>query len=657
MNFQAHLQKHYSFTIPTYLHYNSRYASLNINVTQCTLISSPLFFHFMIDCSGSMNDKCNDGYTKMQTTIHTLSNMIKFFAENDNACIYCQIDAFDNDICNVLELIQITKETIQYSIQQLDKLHPGNSTNIEIALQHSMKVIENYSKNNINHRIAHIFMTDGDATSGKCDPTYLASIINNNNNNNNEASPKAPTSFGLTPLHIENAQSASPRSLITAPEGGVLNVQRWNTNNEENPSLPTLFEFNTNSCNSSNSFIAFGIHHNHDIMDALGRATNKCSNWLIEKLENAGLVYGEILNNELYVGAENVVIKMINGLIYDYKLGQFVDTLDINTLVTETQKNYHVISDDIDNCQATIQGKYIHNGETFEEIVLMLPSLLDYDNDLHHCTFKSPSIGRFISGMATLPCAFEMRKGVSIVPNDLTKEIFRLHTQQLMHKVLLFNKNNNYRAHNHNYMNCSSPKPKLRRRNTQTYVNNFIDNDENVSTVTTEILHLCTFKTPPSGAVMSERGDADCTFEMCNGVNHLKNTETSDINELKITLTDFHKVMLDYIKNNELENDTFMKGLSDDIYIAIRTIGTPNQQMYVSARETSQGRQQTYNITDIIFDQNYNHFTPLHIENASNDTDIYSQETYLPPYQLQQKSINTSYSTPNILRTIRSITG
>jgi hypothetical protein len=32
----------------------------------------------------------------------------------------------------------------------------------------------------------------------------------------------------FTPLHIENAQSASPRSLITAPEGGVLNVQRCN---------------------------------------------------------------------------------------------------------------------------------------------------------------------------------------------------------------------------------------------------------------------------------------------------------------------------------------------------------------------------------------------------------------------------------------------
>ena len=31
-------------------------------------------------------------------------------------------------------------------------------------------------------------------------------------------------------------------------------------------------------------------------------------------------------------------------------------------------------------------------------------------------------------------------------------------------------------------------------------------------------LHLCTFKTPASRAVMSERGDADCAFKMRNGV-------------------------------------------------------------------------------------------------------------------------------------------
>jgi hypothetical protein len=31
-------------------------------------------------------------------------------------------------------------------------------------------------------------------------------------------------------------------------------------------------------------------------------------------------------------------------------------------------------------------------------------------------------------------------------------------------------------------------------------------------------LHLCTLKTPPKRAVMSERGDADCAFSMCNSV-------------------------------------------------------------------------------------------------------------------------------------------
>ena len=31
-------------------------------------------------------------------------------------------------------------------------------------------------------------------------------------------------------------------------------------------------------------------------------------------------------------------------------------------------------------------------------------------------------------------------------------------------------------------------------------------------------LHICTFKTPTSWAVMSEQGDADCAFKMRNGV-------------------------------------------------------------------------------------------------------------------------------------------
>jgi hypothetical protein len=34
-----------------------------------------------------------------------------------------------------------------------------------------------------------------------------------------------------------------------------------------------------------------------------------------------------------------------------------------------------------------------------------------------------------------------------------------------------------------------------------------------------QVLHLCTFATTTSWAVMSEQGDADCAFQMRNGVN------------------------------------------------------------------------------------------------------------------------------------------
>jgi predicted NAD-dependent protein-ADP-ribosyltransferase YbiA (DUF1768 family) len=72
-------------------------------------------------------------------------------------------------------------------------------------------------------------------------------------------------------------------------------------------------------------------------------------------------------------------------------------------------------------------------------------------------------------------------------------------------------------------------------------------------------LHLCTFKTPPSGAVMSEQGDADCTFSMCNGVKRIyESGEHCFHGEKYIRLGELcedetrKKVLLDY-------GSTFMK--------------------------------------------------------------------------------------------------
>jgi hypothetical protein len=61
--------------------------------------------------------------------------------------------------------------------------------------------------------------------------------------------------------------------------------------------------------------------------------------------------------------------------------------------------------------------------------------------------------------------------------------------------------------------------------------------DKNINkTITKKDLHLCTFKTPTKWAVMSERGDADCAFEIRNGVIHYNGKLCYDYYNIKIPI-------------------------------------------------------------------------------------------------------------------------
>jgi hypothetical protein len=55
--------------------------------------------------------------------------------------------------------------------------------------------------------------------------------------------------------------------------------------------------------------------------------------------------------------------------------------------------------------------------------------------------------------------------------------------------------------------------------------------------------------------------------------------------------------MRKYMRENDLVDDPFMKVLCDDIIITFQTIGTQRSNYYSSARQSSQGRQRTYNVT------------------------------------------------------------
>jgi uncharacterized protein YegL len=473
---------------------NWNYGTLKISLEKTSITKKPVFFRFTTDCSGSMSDKCKDGRTKMDHIQHTMCNMLHFFAENDEAVIFVDISAFDDQIHKIIPTTQVTAANINELVVAINKMRPMNSTNIELALQDADVAIQKHLQSYPDHSVSHIFMTDGDATAGVCSPEYLASLV---------------------------------------------------------------------AENCSSTFIAFGLQHNVDMMQKLGASSKNSSNWLIDKLENAGLVYGEILNNELFKVLENVEISMSNGVIYDYKKGCFVDKLYIGNLVTEVEKVYHVLAFNREII-ASIVGT-TSSGENYSDVVDCLPNLLCEDG-------------------AVWPC-------------DLTEQIFRLRAQQLMFESKNFDSNEPARF------------PRLGGMQRQNAIGPFLARQ--------------------NACIVAQEVEAEVNVEAEVGVEVERPIEI-----FRKKLSTFLEIMQKYMKEKTKEEDPFMKGLCDDIYLTIRSLGTYRQRVCVSARESSQGRQQCYNVTDFDFDA--------------------APENTLANYNVSRSSTNAAYQTPRCVGLMRT---
>ena len=98
----------------------------------------------------------------------------------------------------------------------------------------------------------------------------------------------------------------------------------------------------------SNTFIGFGIEHNPHLLLDLSSGNN-ASYFYIDVLENAGHVYGESLHGILYKRFKNTILTIENGLVYNWKTNSWSTSLLIGDLISDTRKQYHIISN---NCEA-----------------------------------------------------------------------------------------------------------------------------------------------------------------------------------------------------------------------------------------------------------------------------------------------------------------
>jgi hypothetical protein len=159
-----------------------------------------------------------------------------------------------------------------------------------------------------------------------------------------------------------------------------------------------------------NIFLGYGLDHDNTLLESLASTGKHNEYRLIDNLEKAGLVYGEVIHQLLYTALEDVTLKAENCEIYDYATNTWTNTLYIGHLISEQEKTFQIRTTNTKNTkknpresQIAIYGRTIH--KTKPEEVLT--------DDIVLQTHVVPVI------MDTIPC-------------DLTNYMFRQKTQELL---------------------------------------------------------------------------------------------------------------------------------------------------------------------------------------------------------------------------------
>lgn len=299
--------------VPVPLTGDIKFGILNLKALSSPLTQETLEFMFELDRSGSMSDICSDGRTKMQHIIHTMSNIVTYFRENPALKVFITVEAFDDKLYSIVARTNVTEKNYKEIIKKIEDLTPRGSTDIGIALDRVKEISAKLREQFPDHKLNHIFMTDGQITQGVTNYYKLSALVD--------------------------------------PE-------------------------------ITNAFIGFGIDHDASLLNALSTGVNS-NYYFIDKLENAGLVYGEILHGIVYRFLTDVVINISEGLIYNFRTNEWVTSLSVGEIVSESNKAYHVISNSPAVCSAQLTCRRVSDG-TEENIGIFK----EEDTDLTKYVFR-----------------------------------------------------------------------------------------------------------------------------------------------------------------------------------------------------------------------------------------------------------------------------
>jgi hypothetical protein len=156
-----------------------QFGIVNITTQPTEMVTTIQNIMFSVDISGSMSDRCADGNSKMQQIINTITNILTLASESNEkgSQIFIQVDAFDDKIEKIIEMQKVTNDNLTSLIRNIKKMRPRGTTNIELAIQNANEVLSHIQTIETTSTLTHIFLTDGNPTSGCTDKNNLKERI------------------------------------------------------------------------------------------------------------------------------------------------------------------------------------------------------------------------------------------------------------------------------------------------------------------------------------------------------------------------------------------------------------------------------------------------------------------------------------------------
>lgn len=508
-----------------------------------------------IDRSGSMQDICKDSKTKMQHIHHTLKNIVEYLKNENSMQSFISLYGFDNDIATICENQQVDTEFQNNFPLLLKKLYPAGLTNIKLAIDKASDVCKKLNESNHD------------------DALKTTKTIH---------------------LHLTD---------------GNITVGEYN---------PQKIADSIYTDNCTNAFMGYGTEHSSLLLQTLAEKENGQYHF-IDSLENAGMVYGEILHSCIYEQINSIQLNITNGLIYDYKTNTWKQTVTIPSMAADQTRTLHIKADDL-NIEPTFNIVYQNSGDTELQQQQYTPvkAIQESPQKLELCWLRQLTQELMYEGQQIIKnkskshqeqhtCDYDTQKAHSILDYakiqkwDVVWVLINTEPQEMKIKLL-----------------TALPYP--RRFNLLHHA----IHQNNIEQVV-ELMHA--YRCAQKKVDLIPTRDNISVFELARGkhtildiLNKYKNTTTdsetpespsqeSEPDPFDIRINNF----LEYLKekkieyennhkNNESdENQEFIDTLTqliDDTYITIRAQTSRLGNMYLRARAVTQATERAYNVAD-----------------------------------------------------------